>query len=244
MKRDNQADIEAMREAIGDRSVILVGNSIRMISNPPLGEFIDSHDFVVRMGRGYPRLSGFDVEPWTGRKTHCWFFGQLRSSMYEQWLNVRWKVFNIGSSYIYDRNEEQDHWRPSQDAILAQTPEQLRSLKNRTYGTASKNRPSAGMLAVHFFSEVLKLYPSQITLIGFDFFSSQMTFVVDGQEYPAHSWHAPLLIPGKTCPHDGAVEMAYCNSRATLIKQPALDTHALRGIVTNLRNAEIKEIQA
>ena len=45
---------EQILEILENKNIILVGNSIE-IMNYEKGEFIDSHDVVIRMGKGIPR---------------------------------------------------------------------------------------------------------------------------------------------------------------------------------------------
>ena len=44
---------ETVLELLKNKNIVLVGNSVEIL-NYEKGEFIDSHDIVIRMGRGVP----------------------------------------------------------------------------------------------------------------------------------------------------------------------------------------------
>ena len=67
-----------------NKNVILVGNSVEML-NYEHGEFIDTHDVVMRMGRGIPNPNGLENNTKAiGTKSDVWVTGFLRENTIKQ----------------------------------------------------------------------------------------------------------------------------------------------------------------
>ena len=63
-------NIEGIKKYCEDKSIIIVGNSTSIL-NKKLGDFIDSHDIVIRINHGFPRKQFVES---TGKKTNIWTF--------------------------------------------------------------------------------------------------------------------------------------------------------------------------
>ena len=63
------------------KDIILVGNSVEIL-HYDYGDLIDSHDVVIRMGRGIPNPNGLeDNTDAIGTRTDVWVTGFLRENM-------------------------------------------------------------------------------------------------------------------------------------------------------------------
>ena len=62
-----------------NKTVCLVGNSVEIL-NYNKGEFIDSHDVVIRLGRGIPHKHSDQI----GRKMDIWATGFLRMNFWDK----------------------------------------------------------------------------------------------------------------------------------------------------------------
>ena len=108
---------------IKDKSICVVGNSVELMNYPDKGhgEFIDSHDFVIRFGMGAPLqrvgFKGNGIPPiehqhkCIGKKTDGWCFGFFRFEMLESYKKAphesgmddnTWIFFNAVHSKIMD----------------------------------------------------------------------------------------------------------------------------------------------
>ena len=69
---------------LANKNLILVGNSVEILHYQH-GKFIDSHDVVMRMGRGLPNPNSLeDHSKSIGTKTDVWITGFLRANMSQQ----------------------------------------------------------------------------------------------------------------------------------------------------------------
>ena len=66
---------ETVLDLLKNKNIVLVGNSVEIL-NYEKGEFIDSHDIVIRMGRGVPRPRHYEA---IGKRTDLWATGFLRA---------------------------------------------------------------------------------------------------------------------------------------------------------------------
>jgi len=73
------ARLEEVLNILENKNVILVGNSVEIL-NYEKGEFIDSFDVVIRMGKGYPRSSH---NKRIGKRIDIWAAGFLRAETYQ-----------------------------------------------------------------------------------------------------------------------------------------------------------------
>ena len=81
-----------------NKRVLIVGNSISLF-NKPYGEFIDSFDVVVRMGKGYPWP---EFKEHLGSKTDVWVLSILRANHYPDFKGTPFQVLNISQISVYD----------------------------------------------------------------------------------------------------------------------------------------------
>ena len=85
------------------KKVLIVGNAVSLL-NKPYGEFIDSFDVVVRMGKGYPWP---EFKDYLGTKTDVWVLSILRANHYKEFKDVPYKVLNISQMSVYDKERTQ-----------------------------------------------------------------------------------------------------------------------------------------
>ena len=82
------SEFERISKLLENKNVCLVGNSVELL-NYKKGAFIDSHDIVIRMGRGAPTSKYYDS---IGDKFSIWATGFLRNEFYKkfpkEWGNM------------------------------------------------------------------------------------------------------------------------------------------------------------
>lgn len=174
-------------------STIIVGNSVELLKYE-YGSFIDSHDVVVRLGKGWNTRGR---EKHIGTKLDVWATGLLREYLYEQ---VKAPLV------LYNRNRANMN-KPKQisiDAIEMFSDEELLEL-HREYGY--KRRMSNGLVAVLYY--VKKVREKNLKIIGFDGFSKSYSYLV-GMAKP-FSWHNPKNLIEEH-PHDGEKEREILSS--------------------------------
>ena len=76
----NISEFERITKLLENKNVCLVGNSIELL-NHNKGAFIDSHDVVIRMGRGRQLLKHYHK---IGDKFSIWATGFLRNEYYKK----------------------------------------------------------------------------------------------------------------------------------------------------------------
>ena len=88
--------VQGVRELIKDKSIIFVGNSVEIMHHKH-GDFIDSHDIVVRFGRAMEATP--EQEESIGKKCNIWVTGQFRAPVYKtlrkEFESGRWKDTKI-----------------------------------------------------------------------------------------------------------------------------------------------------
>ena len=189
-----------------NKNLILVGNSVEILHYEH-GEFIDSFDVVMRMGRGLPNPHSLeDHSKSIGTKTDVWVTGFLRSGMgrFPQVKKIPIRLLNRTRMYMTKPRElEYDY-----DHIVMFTDEEILEIyKEFGYNDGKKGggRPSNGFITLLWLIKKAWVWKS-LTLIGFDFFAKY--YPIDVGSAKPQSWHLPHNTAKKT-PHKGIVEREY-----------------------------------
>lgn len=254
----NDRSIAKFVASMQGKSIVLVGNAVSLFSSAEHGAFIDSHDVVVRFGKGIPKPEHY---PYLGKKFDGWFFGPGRSSHYKQLSHVPWKIFTPSQVRVYEKNEVlvanlemyTGALQVYRDFFMTGTTTDILKLNKKVNGTQSdKSRCSQGMQAVEFFIK----HGLPVTLIGFDFFGGSFTYTFDNAQYshipseqPTTSWHCPLISAEYDVnPHafslDGLIsnEEKYIRSLpgVTVIDMPPVDIEKAEWLAKKLRGENSK----
>ena len=178
-----------------DKDVVLVGNCVE-IMNHDYAEFIDSHDIVVRFGKGIE--ANEKEQRSVGKKLDVWVTGDFRSKM----VNIEpYKTMLADVPILYNRARihvartidckkipEVEH---SLDMFSDKEILDINASIGVKDGDPDSRRLSAGMWTIMFFCEKVKNYKS-LTLIGFDFFKKPTSSMRQGSAYMPYSWHRPI----------------------------------------------------
>ena len=185
----NDKRVNQLKEWIQGKSVIVVGNSIKMLQ-AEYGKLINSYDVVVRLGKG---LADPPLYPLIGSKTSIWFSGMLRAGLYDR-VDCKWKILTPSTKTIYDN----DLFIPVNKALFKEDFQPYRHYfwSDNLQATAEywsnlgfnkDTRPSQGIICCDFLARKVDV---SFDVIGFDFFTEKLT--VDGKEYT--SWHLPKKV--------------------------------------------------
>jgi len=198
-----------------NKNVIIVGNSVEIL-NYKKGEFIDSHDVVIRMGRGLPRTK-IQKEA-IGTKTDIWATGFLRAEQMagrKELIGVpkllnRTRINLLSARMLEATLDEEFHTMWTDNELMA-IYEEFGYVNNEVLG-----RPSNGFITLLWLIKKAWVWKS-LTLIGFDFFAKKGPFKV-GAAYP-NSWHMPRNTVDEI-PHNVPIEKEYAleMSRNGIIK--------------------------
>ena len=179
------------------KKVLVVGNSVSLF-NKSYGEFIDSFDVVVRMGKGYPWP---EFKEHLGTKTDVWVLSILRANHYKEFKGTPYQILNISQMSIYDKEKSttsvskhfyEDDFELYNDYFLMGNISQTRSLIKRAYGKVDINdRASQGTLTLAYFTNIIKSY-KELHVIGFDFFEGRVQYELNGEINEVSSFHLPV----------------------------------------------------
>tara|TARA_Y100000361_G_scaffold153964_1_gene177475 strand:+ start:623 stop:1273 length:651 start_codon:yes stop_codon:yes gene_type:complete len=190
------AGIEVILEILENKNVVLVGNSVEIL-NYEKGEYIDSFDVVIRMGKGYPR-SPYDK--FIGKKIDIWASGFLRAEQHQNKVKVP-KLLNRTRIDLNKPREVEGDWVTMfSDEELFEIYDEFGYVNNETLG-----RPSNGFIVLLWLIKKAWVWKS-LTLIGFDFFAKSAPFKV-GEMHP-NSWHLPRNTVSEV-PHNVPAEREY-----------------------------------
>jgi Glycosyltransferase family 29 (sialyltransferase) len=180
-----------------DKRVLVVGNSISLF-NKPYGEFIDSFDVVVRMGKGYPWP---EFKEHLGSKTDVWVLSMLRANHYVEFKDAAYKVLNISQISLYDSERTttsiSKHFYDTdfqiyRDYFLMGDAAQTKALIKKAYGSINVNeRASQGALTLSYFTNIVRSY-KELHVIGFDFFEGRVQYELMGAVNEVSSFHLPV----------------------------------------------------
>ena len=195
-----------------NKKVVLVGNSVEIL-NYKKGEFIDSHDVVIRMGRGVPRPRHYEA---IGKRTDLWATGFLRAEQMIKRPELKEvpKLLNrtrINLLTARALEVDAEFHTMFTDNELLDLYEEFGYVNNETLG-----RPSNGFIVLLWLIKKAWVWKS-LTLVGFDFFAKKAPFKV-GAAYP-NSWHLPRNSVDEI-PHNVPAEREYAleMSRNGIIK--------------------------
>jgi len=194
---------EQILKILENKNVILVGNSIE-IMNYKKGEFIDSHDVVIRMGKGIPR---WDRDVYIGKKIDIWATGFLRAEQVSKQPKIKTVPkllnrtrINLRTAKNLDKSLEFDFHTMFSDEELLDLYDEFGYKDNVILG-----RPSNGFITLLWLIKKAWVWKS-LTLIGFDFFAKKAPIRV-GAAHP-NSWHMPRNSED-TIPHNVPAEREY-----------------------------------
>lgn len=199
----NNQWISKLREYVRDKRVLLLGNSLSLFSEPR-GDFIDSFDVVIRVGKGFPYP---EFRPFIGKKFDVWSFGVLRSGGFNLSVRAKFRIFNFLQIHFYNDNKLMvtpsvmfdDKFQVYKDFFLMGSWAELKSY-TKFFQQHETFRLSQGLTTLLFMIEKVNSY-KELNLFGFDFFDKHTTFNSNGEVKVAHSWHIPLAKPGLFNPH-------------------------------------------
>ncbi len=193
-------------ETLIDKNIVLVGNSVEML-NYEHGEFIDSHDTVIRMGRGIPNPDGLeDNKKAIGTKTDVWVTGFLRENMikHPHIKKIPHTLLNRTRMYMAVPREPYhltEYTTMFTDNQILRIYDEFGFIDTNDKTNPKYGRPSNGFITLLYLTR--KCSYKSLTLIGFDFFAKYYPINV-GNAKP-QSWHLPHNKHTET-PHHGSTE--------------------------------------
>lgn len=180
-----------------NKRVLIVGNALSLF-NDPRGDFIDSFDVVVRLGKGYPWP---EFKDYLGTKSDVWMLSMLRANHYKEFKDTPFKVLNISQLSVYDKEKStttiskhffEYDFELYKDYFLMGNIPQTRALIKRAYGKIDiEERASQGALTLAYFTNVVRSY-RELHVIGFDFFEGKLRYEMGGQVNEVSSYHLPI----------------------------------------------------
>jgi len=202
------------------KRVLIVGNSISLF-NKPYGEFIDSFDVVVRMGKGYPWP---EFKEHLGSKTDVWCLSVLRANHYSDFKGTPYQVLNISQISVYDNKKNtttiskhfyEEDFEIYKDYFLMGDIKKTRALIKTAYGTVDVNqRASQGALTLAYFTNIIRSY-KELHVVGFDFFEGKVQYEMNGEVNEVSSFHLPVpsFKGSNSNPHAGMVVEGHPDKR-------------------------------
>lgn len=193
-----------------NKRVLILGNSVSLL-NEPRGDFIDSFDVVVRLGKGIPFP---ELKDYLGQKTDVWALSVLRADLYKYFVDTPYKVLNIAQISVYDTKKKttsiskvfyNNDFELYKDYFLMGDLAGTRRLIKSAYGKVDENeRVSQGAMTLAYFVNIIRSY-KELHIYGFDFFEGKITYELDGQVNEVSSFHLPIPIHKGTNsnPHAG-----------------------------------------
>ena len=203
-----------------NKRVLIVGNSISLF-NKPYGEFIDSFDVVVRMGKGYPWP---EFKEHLGSKTDVWVLSILRANHYPDFKGTPFQVLNISQISVYDSKKStttiskhfyEEEFEIYKDYFVMGDIKKTRALIKTAYGTVDINqRASQGALTLAYFTNIIRHY-KELHVIGFDFFEGKVQYEMNGEINEVSSFHLPVpsLKGSNSNPHAGMLVEGHPDKR-------------------------------
>jgi hypothetical protein len=203
-----------------NKRVLIVGNSISLF-NKPYGEFIDSFDVVVRMGKGYPWP---EFKEHLGGKTDVWVLSILRANHYPDFKGTPYQVLNISQISVYDSKKStttiskhfyEEDFEIYKDYFVMGDIKKTRALIKTAYGTVDINqRASQGALTLAYFTNIIRSY-KELHVIGFDFFEGKVQYEMNGEVNEVSSFHLPVpsLKGSNSNPHAGMLVEGHPDKR-------------------------------
>jgi hypothetical protein len=252
----NESCTNDFREAVSGKNVLFVGNAASLFSSEMHGELIDSYDFVLRFGKGFPDPFYSD---YLGKRTDAWFFGPSRAGMYKKFKQAPWKIYTPSQLKVYDGSEDcllnksmlDGDFQIYRDFFMMGPASSVVQLNKRVNGVQSEQaRLSQGIQAIDWMVNVVKSQ-QKLTLIGFDFFGKPFNYTYKNEsrpdipkDHPTTSWHCPLVSKNyDTNPHAFSLDGETTNEKKYIlslpgiehIKMPEVDLDKMDEVVKRLR---------
>mgnify|MGYP000007565308 CR=1 FL=1 len=213
-----------IEELVRDKRVILVGNSVEMMSYE-YGDFIDSFDIVIHHGASIARTPSMFKN--LGSRTDIWVTGSFRMNTYKtiprEFYDGRYKdtmvLFNRVRTKLLDV-DCQVRWENTLPDIpridMFHDIELIQMLDSLDYmsgfgdgyrGPVDGMRPSGGFMSILYFTKKVTTYKS-FDIIGFDFFR-KITETTREESAKPYSWHLPIRKDKGGHPHNAKLEFDY-----------------------------------
>ena len=150
--------LEEIKEFCKGKSIIIVGNSARILSKR-YGKLIDSYDIVVRINRGYFHRQNMYSDK-IGNKTTILSLGLKSASLSANVIQSNTVDYIISPIIYSDRLDYLNVYDVQENTY--------KDLKNSLGGF----KPSTGISTYNFFNRFTNF--ERLDLIGFDFFESSI----------------------------------------------------------------------
>lgn len=242
----NETHINRLRNYVKNKKVLLLGNSISLFGDKT-GEFIDSFDVVVRVGKGNVRP---EIADYIGRKFDVWSFGGLRSFDYRDYSKVKFKIYNYlqinfytpAAAYLQSpKFMYNGDFQIYKDFFLLGNYSELQKYRKFVLGEDTTSRLSQGILTLCFLFYKIRTF-SELHLYGFDFFNSTVDYdYLDKGIRRSYSWHLPASKDSdiNANPHNIEAEEKYVRlleSKNKLIFHPCPTTPINNNVLQELFN--------
>jgi len=145
--------LQTIQDYCKGKSIIIVGNSTGILKCE-YGQFIDSHQIIVRMNYAYPVNTCYSKN--IGRNTHIYMAGISRAIIVEKIVSQNPVRYILRLTPCGEPLNIKN--------VYCNTKQEYNQLKQH-FG---EFKPSSGSLTINFFKEHID-YKS-LTIIGFDFF--------------------------------------------------------------------------
>lgn len=196
--------LKVLQDYFKGKKVIIVGNSVEMMDHE-YGEFIDSFDSVIRIGRGMDIRGRANV---LGTKCDVWSTGEHRAEMYNEkslqpiMNKLQVVLYNPNRADLSSDNVKYPAYLKFPETLrypMYHIPE-LREWNDKHNIWFSWNdldnekrtaRFSSGIMTIKFMIEKVKTY-DEFHMIGFDFFRKTTTRLRGKNQIEHRSWHRPL----------------------------------------------------
>lgn len=245
----NNTWIDKLQQFVDHKRVLLLGNSLSLF-NQPTGEFIDSFDVVIRVGKG---ITYKDYTPYIGKKFDIWSFGVLRASIISQ-VRAPFKIFNYLQVHYYEKSNSlvvprfmfKEKFQLYRDYFLVGSLQDI-DRYTKFFPQDPNIRLSQGIITLLFLLDRIKTY-SELHLYGFDFFETQHTFHCDSELKTTHSWHIPKSKAKSDLPHVSDLEKKFIQKLAlqgliTLhpVPEGVVDKYVIDKLFSHFRPEATKE---
>lgn len=235
-KRLNDQHTEMFRKAVENKRVLLVGNAASLFSSESHGELIDSYDFVLRFGKGFP--AAVDA-PYLGKRTDAWFFGPGRAGMFKKFWDAKWKIYTPSQLKVYEGKDDcllpatmlNGEFQVYDHFFMTGPSNNIVELNKKVNGVQSDQaRLSQGIQCIDWMVHTVNSYAS-LTLIGFDFFGKPFNYNFDNsrnpdipKNHPTTSWHCPLVSKNYDVnPHAFSLDGETTNEKKYILSLPGIE---------------------
>lgn len=245
----NNRWIKDLNNYTKDKRVLILGNSLSVFADKR-GDFIDSFDVVIRVGKGLPFA---ELQEYVGKKLDVWSFGVLRSGLISQ-VRCKYKIFNFLQVYAYSEHDQMvipkfmfdGKYQIYKDYFLIGSYQNVKSYL-KLFPKDSNMRISQGLATILFFLDKIKTH-KELHLFGFDFFNKSISYQMDNETKYAHSWHIPRSKIGLEHPHFSNIEKSIITrfqekQLLTLHEtdQGDVDKYVINNLFTKFRPEALKE---